>query len=70
MIIDCAGGRGGALVDSLTRTLFTDTHGDAGRKLGLRERVGLETSNCLVPGGHRSSRQEEARVHPVLWALA
>lgn len=57
-------------MDSLTRSLFTDTHGDSGRKLGLGERVGLEVSNCLVPGGHRSSKQEEARVHPVLWALA
>lgn len=57
-------------MNSLARTLFTDMHGDAGRKLGLGERVGLEMSNCLVPGGHRSSRQEEARVHPVLWALA
>lgn len=57
-------------MNSLARSLFTDTHGDAGRKLGLQERVGLEMSNCLVPGGHRSSRQEEAWVHPVLWALA
>lgn len=66
----CVGGHRGALVDLLTRSLFTDTYGDTGRKLGLGERVGLEVSNCLVPGGHRSSRQEEARVHPVLWALA
>lgn len=57
-------------MDSLARTLFTDTHGEIGKKLGLGERVGLEMGSCLVPEGHRSGRQEAARVHPVLWALA
>lgn len=54
----------------MATAVFTDTHGDIGKKLGLGERVGLEMGSCLVPGGHRNSRQEEAQVHPVLWALA
>lgn len=70
MIIGLLGGRGGALVDLLATAVFTDTHGDIGKKLGLGERVGLEMGSCLMPGGHRNSRQEEAQVHPVLWALA
>lgn len=57
-------------MDSLARTLFTDTHGGVGRKLGPGQEVALEMDSCLVPGGHRSGRQEEARVQPLLWALA
>lgn len=54
--MDFAGGSGGALVDLLATTLFTDTHGDIERKLGLGKRVGLEMGSCLVPEGHRNSR--------------
>lgn len=57
-------------MDSLARTLFTDTHGGVGSKLGPGQEVGLEMDSCLVSGGHRSGRQEEAWVWPLLWALA
>lgn len=54
----------------LARPLFIAACGDVGRRLGLGKRVNLETGSCLGPGRHGHGRQDEARVHSVLWALA
>lgn len=54
----------------LARLLFIDACGDVGRKLDLGKRVNLETGSCLGPGRHGRGRQDEARMHSVLWALA
>lgn len=54
----------------LARPLFINACGDVGRKLDLGKKVNSETGNCLGPGRQGRGRQDEARVHSVLWALA